>query len=113
MSDDVETLKLACAQFVRYQKEICELLNEDTEADSIALHTNAVYGIKALKEQMPWWHTFETPPKPGERVMLWFPELGYPVTGWPEAYGYKAGGWKPTHWMPLPAAPDNSTEKSP
>lgn len=53
------------------------------------------------------WQTIESAP-PGERVLLWFPDLGYAVTGTPEAYGYKFGSWKATHWLPLPAPPDNS-----
>ncbi len=52
MTDDIDTLKLACAQFVRYQQELCDLLHEDTEGDSIALHTRIVYGIKAMKERL-------------------------------------------------------------
>jgi len=50
------------------------------------------------------WRTIDTAP-PGERVLLWFPDLGYAVTGTPEAYGYKFGGWKATHWLPLPPPP--------
>jgi hypothetical protein len=53
------------------------------------------------------WRTIETAP-PGERVLLWFPELGYSVTGMPEAYGYKTGGWKATHWLPLPPPPSTA-----
>lgn len=58
----------------------------------------------------PWegWQSIETKP-PGQRVLLWFPQLGYPVTGDSEVYSYVSGGWKATHWMPLPAPPsDNS-----
>jgi hypothetical protein len=50
------------------------------------------------------WRPIETCP-PGERVLLWHPELGYAVTGWPEAYGYKTGGWNATFWMPPPPPP--------
>lgn len=55
----------------------------------------------------PWegWQPIETAPTDRQHMLLWFPQLGYPVVGWPEAYGYTTGGWKATHWMPLPAAP--------
>ena len=58
----------------------------------------------------PWegWQPIETKP-PNQRVLLWFPELGYPVTGDSEVYSYVSGGWKATLWMPLPASPGNSS----
>lgn len=61
----------------------------------------------------PWapyeyWRPIDTCPA-NTRVLLWYPQLGYPVTGMPEAYGYATGGWKATFWMPLPASPANST----
>jgi hypothetical protein len=43
--------------------------------------------------------------KPPGRVLLWFPDLGYPVTGDSEIYSYVSGGWKATHWRPSPPAP--------
>lgn len=51
------------------------------------------------------WRPISTAPTDGTKVLLWFPDLAYPVVGPNEAYGYKTGGWKPTHWMPAPSAP--------
>lgn len=112
MNDDLELISLreGCAEFVRMQKELCDLLNEGDEGDSIALHERIVWGIKALKEQIPeGWQPIETK-RPG-RVLLWFPQLGYPVTGDSEIYSYQSGGWKATHWMPLPSPPQPGDER--
>jgi hypothetical protein len=46
-----DSLNDGCREFVRMQRELCELLNEDSEGDSLALHDRIVWGIKALRER--------------------------------------------------------------
>jgi len=50
-ADHLASLDDGCREFVRMQRELCELLDEDSEGDSLALHDRIVYGIKALKER--------------------------------------------------------------
>ncbi len=42
----------ACAEFVRLQQELCDLLDADVEGDSIALHSRIVAGLKAWKAEV-------------------------------------------------------------
>jgi len=52
MTEELISLREGCAEFVRMQKELCDLLCENDEGDSIALHDRIVYGIKAMMERL-------------------------------------------------------------
>lgn len=99
---------LALARFQRLDSRnateaaMTNLLREMAdEIERLSRELNRMRSYLAAGEK---WQSIATKP-PGERVLLWFPELGYPVTGDDEAYSYKSGGWKASHWMPAPLAP--------
>jgi hypothetical protein len=68
-----------------------------------AIELEAADEIERLRTEREW-RPIDTAP-PGEKVLLWFNELGYPVVGDHSIYAYKMGGWIATHWMPLPSVP--------
>jgi len=51
LREGLEIAEEGCREFVRLQKELCELLDEDSEGDSLVLHDRIVWGIKALRER--------------------------------------------------------------
>lgn len=59
----------------------------------------------------PEWQSIETAPKTGRELILLltpsrFPQVAYSNTWWTSGFSVEN---KPTHWMPLPAAPSNSS----
>lgn len=63
-------------------------------------------------QQEAQWHPIETAPKDGRELILLltpskFPQIAYSNTWWTSGFSVEC---QPTHWMPLPARPDEVTK---